>query len=230
MTAQMNSISMIARAFQEGGIWMYAILIVQIVISAIIVERIYSLFFVKTKNQKDLLLSFEEDIKHGRLEKVISRARNLSEQESIAAVIQAGAQAASSFGGKDEIQSKMDEVLSVENVKLERRTGFLSMFANVSTLLGLLGTIIGLIQAFASIANMNGAEKSLLLTQGVALAMNTTAYGLIVAIPTLIIYAILVNRTNQLQEELNQSAFKAFNWLSFNYESTARKINSSKSV
>ncbi|MEQ1664472.1 MAG: MotA/TolQ/ExbB proton channel family protein, partial [Bdellovibrionales bacterium] len=194
------------------------------------VERIYSLFFVKTKNQKDLLLSFEEDIKHGRLEKVISRARNLSEQESIAAVIQAGAQAASSFGGKDEIQSKMDEVLSVENVKLERRTGFLSMFANVSTLLGLLGTIIGLIQAFASIANMNGAEKSLLLTQGVALAMNTTAYGLIVAIPTLIIYAILVNRTNQLQEELNQSAFKAFNWLSFNYESTARKINSSKSV
>jgi biopolymer transport protein ExbB/TolQ len=180
---------------------------------------------MKSKNQKNILTSFEDDIKRGRLDKVIDRSRILSEHESIAAVVQAGAQAALSFGGKDEIQSKMDEVLSVENVKLERRTGFLSMLANVSTLLGLLGTIVGLIQSFASIANMNGVEKSTTLTQGVALAMNATAYGLIVAIPTLILYGVLVNRTNHLQEDLNQSAFKAFNWLSFNYESTSRKIN-----
>jgi biopolymer transport protein ExbB/TolQ len=127
------------------------------------------------------------------------------------------------MGGREEIQSKMDEVFAVESEKLERRTGFLAMLANVGTLLGLLGTIVGLIQAFDAVATLNPVEKSMMLTKGVALAMNTTAYGLIMAIPALIMYAVLTNRSNRLQEDLSQATTKALNWLSFSYENVGRK-------
>lgn len=228
MESHINVISSIARAFSDGGIWMFAIMIAQIFSIAIIAERVYALFINRSQNQKTIARDFEDDIKKGRLDLALSKARTLSRNEPVAAVIQAGVLAAQDMGGRDEIQAKMDEVLAVENAKLERRTGFLSMLGNVGTLLGLLGTIVGLIQAFSSVSNMNAAEKSMYLTQGVALAMNATAYGLIMAIPALIMYAVLMNRTNHLQEDLNQAAFKAFNWLSFSFESVPAKATRSQ--
>jgi biopolymer transport protein ExbB len=226
-----NIVTSIAKAFSEGGIWMFAIMAAQIFSVAIIAERVFALFINRSKNQKAIAKDFEEDIKRGRLDLALAKARTLAKSEPVAAVVQAGILAAQDMGGRDEIQAKMDEVLSVENAKLERRTGFLAMLGNVGTLLGLLGTIVGLIQAFSSVSQMNGAEKSMYLTQGVALAMNATAYGLIMAIPALVMYAVLMNRTNHLQEDLNQSAFKVFNWLSFGFESVpARPSRPSKSV
>jgi len=226
-----NIITSIAKAFSEGGIWMFAIMTAQIFSLAIVAERVFALFVARSKNQKAIAKDFEDDIKRGRLDLALAKARSLSRNQPIASVVQAGILAAQDMGGRDEIQAKMDEVLSVENAKLERRTGFLAMLGNVGTLLGLLGTIVGLIQAFSSVSNMNGAEKSMYLTQGVALAMNATAYGLIMAIPALVMYAVLMNRTNHLQEDLNQSAFKVFNWLSFNIESVpSRPSRPSKSV
>lgn len=228
MSATTNLITVAAHAFSEGGIWMYAILIAQIVSIAIIAERIFALYFVRIKNQEKVVRAFEEDIKQGRIEKAITKARGISASHPVAAVVVAGALAARDLGGREEIQAKMNEVLAHENAILERRTGFLSMLGNVGTLLGLLGTIVGLIQAFSSVANLNAAEKSVLLTQGVSLAMNTTAYGLIMAIPALIMFSVLTNRTNQLQEDLNQAATKAFNWLSFNYEAMPTKLSARK--
>jgi biopolymer transport protein ExbB/TolQ len=228
MESHINIISSIAKAFSDGGIWMYAIMLAQIFSIAIIGERVYALFVLRHQNQKDIAKEFEDDIKKGRLDLALSKSRALSNKEAVAAVVQAGLLAAQDMGGREEIQAKMDEVLAVENAKLERRTGFLSMLGNVGTLLGLLGTIVGLIQAFSSVSNMNAAEKSMYLTQGVALAMNATAYGLIMAIPALIMYAVLMNRTNHLQEDLNQAAFKVFNWLSFNFESVPAKNSRSQ--
>ena len=123
-----------------------------------------------------------------------------------------------SFGGRGEIQGKMDEVLLNENAKLEKRTGFLAMLANVGTLAGLLGTIVGMIKSFAAVTYANPMEKATLLSAGISEAMNTTAYGLIMAIPTLIMFAVLTNRTTQLSEDMNQGALKVFNWLSYSYE------------
>ncbi|OFZ15947.1 MAG: gliding motility protein [Bdellovibrionales bacterium RBG_16_40_8] len=227
----MSFITEITKAFSEGGVWMYAILGVQIASIAIIAERAFALYMINKKNQKKIIRNFEDDIRRGELELAVKNASGLANSEPIAAVVLAGAMAAKNMGGRDEIQAKMDEVLAVENAKLGRRTGFLAMLGNVSTLLGLLGTIIGLINAFASVANLNAAEKSILLTKGVALAMNTTAYGLITAIPALVMYAVLTNRTNHLQEDLNQAALKVFNWLSFNYEAIpGRTVRPQKSV
>jgi len=229
MEADLGTISTIGKAFADGGIWMWAILAVQIVSIAIIIERIIALYVLRRPNQKQYAEKFEQDIRRGEIEAVINSAQRMRFVNPVANVVEAGAQAARDMGGRQEIQAKMDEVLLAENSKLERRTGFLAMLGNVGTLLGLLGTIVGLIGAFGSVASVNPVEKAALLTQGISMAMTTTAYGLIMAIPALVMFAVLQNRANRIAEDLNQGSLKIFNWLSFNYESIPANKKGQKS-
>jgi biopolymer transport protein ExbB len=217
----------ISEAFNHGGIWMYAILGIHILSIAIMAERAYVLYFKKTGGQKRLTGHLEDDIKKGRLESAMAKAQAMSRSEDIGSVAQAGIQAAMNMGGKEEIHAKMEEVLDVANSSLERRTGFLGMIGNVATLIGLLGTITGMIKSFAAVGMANAAEKATILSSGISEAMNCTAYGLIVAIPALVMYAVLQNRTALLQEDLNQSSTKVLNWLSFSFEPIKAKKKSS---
>lgn len=98
--------------------------------------------------------------------------------------------------------------------RLESRTHYLAIFANVATLLGLLGTIIGLIQAFTAVASVNPAEKADMLSASISVAMNTTAFGLMAAIPLLLIYALLQSKTTQLVDSLEMAAVKFLNIIS----------------
>ncbi|MCB0349023.1 MAG: MotA/TolQ/ExbB proton channel family protein, partial [Bdellovibrionales bacterium] len=168
--------------------------------------------------------AFEQDIKKGKIEAVIMKAQSLGNGSAIGKTIAAGAQAALDMGGKEEIQSKMDEVLLAEHSILEKRTGFLAAIGNIGTLAGLLGTIIGLISSFNAVANSNPLEKATLLSQGISMAMYATAYGLLMAIPALVFFAIFQNRANSLSEDTNQGALMVFNWLSYNYEPVKKKI------
>ncbi len=208
----------IALSFQHGGFWMFPILALQLFSIAIVIERTYVLFFKNKSNQKDIAAAFEDHIRRGELTQLIQKTEAMQMTTPIARVTLAGAKAAMNMGGKEEIQGKMDEVLGEENSLLDRRVGFLSMFGNVATLTGLLGTITGMIKSFAAVAYANPAEKAALLAAGISEAMNATAYGLIVAIPALVAYAILQNRANHLGEDLNQTALRVFNWLSYVYE------------
>lgn len=214
----MEFMSKIATAFEQGGIWMYPILVVQLISLAIAAERIYALFIKRKINQSQIVAGFEDGIRRGEIGGVIEKAQGLEHTQPVARAVLAGAKAAKTLGGKDEIQGKMDEVLLHENALIERRTGFLTMFGNVATLTGLLGTIAGMIHSFAAVAFAGPAEKAALLAAGISEAMNCTAYGLVTAIPALVMYAILQNRANLLTEDLNTSALKAFNWLSYAYE------------
>lgn len=219
----MDFFTKISLAFEHGGMWMYVILTIQLFSVAIMIERTIVLFGRKKINQTEAALTFEDDIRRGEIDSVINKANNMSATNPVAKAILAGAKSAKFFGGKDEIQAKMDEVLLHENALLDRRTGFLSMLGNVATLVGLLGTITGMIKSFAAVSYASPAEKAALLAAGISEAMNATAYGLIAAIPALIAYAILMNRANLISEDLNQGALKVFNWLSYNYESVGFK-------
>ncbi|RME15646.1 MAG: MotA/TolQ/ExbB proton channel family protein [Bdellovibrio sp.] len=190
------------------------------------IERVMKLFVIRSTSQRKLVQKFEKYIKAGQLDKVIQAKAPVGKKYPILDVVKAGAQAARNLGGRDEIRSKMDEVLLNEKEKLEKRTGFLAMLGNVGTLLGLLGTIVGLIKAFASVTDSNPVEKAALLTQGISMAMNTTAYGLIMAIPALVAYSILQNRANALNEDLTQAALRAYNWLSYHLDPIKRKTGS----
>jgi biopolymer transport protein ExbB/TolQ len=214
------------QAFNHGGFVMYVIAAGQVVSIAIIVERVMALYMARTMNNREIAKEFEEDIKRGRIDRVLSKAQALADRGSaLGKTIVAGAQAAHHRGGREEIQSKMDEVLLSEASILEKRTGFLAAIGNIGTLAGLLGTILGLIDSFQAVANSNPVEKATLLSQGISMAMHATAYGLIMAIPALVMFAVLQNRANALTEDLNQTALMVYNWLSYSYESVKEKAS-----
>ena len=162
----------IALAFEHGGIWMYPILLVQMASIAIMAERAYTLYFKRKTNQKAFAASFESMIRKGRVEEAIDTAKTQTTNNPVANAIVAGGQAALGFGGRDEIQGRMDEVLLEENFKAEKRIGFLAMMGNVSTLIGLLGTITGMIKSFGAVSMASPAEKASLLSAGISEAMN----------------------------------------------------------
>lgn len=215
----MEFISSLGKAFVSSeAIWMFVILAAQITSIAIMVERSVALFMRRSLNQKAVAKIISDEIESGNLERAMKRAQSYGNRHPIATVALAGMQAATDMGGKEEIQLRMDEILLEESSRVEKRIGFLSMFANVATLMGLLGTVSGLIQSFAGIANANPAQKSIILSEGISTAMNTTAYGLIVAVPALIMYAVLQNRANRLTDDLNKSALRIFISLTCKYD------------
>lgn len=215
-------ITQLGAFFQQGGFWMWPIMSIQIISIALIVERACSLFLSRSANARDIVQDLEKDIKNGDMDKVILKAQK-SGHAPIATLAQVGAQSTIDLGGREELQLKMDEVLIEESGRLEIRIGYLSMLANVATLLGLLGTIVGLIQAFTSVGSANASEKAKLLSEGVSVAMNTTAYGLVVAVPALIAFAVLQTRANKLTDDLNKAGLRMFIWLGFNVEGVPSK-------
>jgi biopolymer transport protein ExbB len=111
--------------------------------------------------------------------------------------------------------------------KISARTGFLSTIANVATLLGLFGTILGLIQSFEAVGNANAQQRSALLAQGISTAMNATMLGLAVAIPCMVFYSFLMNRSNRLNSEVERSAVKTLDLLKQRYYSADFPADSS---
>jgi biopolymer transport protein ExbB/TolQ len=105
----------------------------------------------------------------------------------------------------------MDEATLREAPVIERRTGYLAMIANVATLLGLLGTILGLIHAFAAVANANPADKATILASSISEAMNCTAFGLATAIPALVAYSVLQGRTQHMLDAINETSVAVLN-------------------
>ncbi len=219
----MDLVAGIADAFLKGGMWMWVILGLQVATLAIIVERYIFLFRKNTIGERKHVNKYEPGIRSGSLDQIKTEAGRL--ERPVDAVVLAGVEAAVNWGGKDEIRGKMDEILLDTNAKLEERTSFLAMLGNVATLTGLLGTIVGMIKSFTAVSTASPMEKATLLSSGISEAMNTTAYGLIVAIPALIMYAILLNRSGKLSEDLNQASLKVFNWLSYAYEPAERAID-----
>jgi biopolymer transport protein ExbB/TolQ len=112
---------------------------------------------------------------------------------------------------RDDVEKAMEESLMEVVPRLEKRTHYLASFANIATLLGLLGTIIGLIQAFQAVANANPAEKADLLSASISVAMNTTAFGLMVAIPLLLLHSLLQSKTTEIVDSLEMASVKFLN-------------------
>ena len=110
-----------------------------------------------------------------------------------------------------EVQAAMDEAALKELPRIEKRTGYLSMLGNIATLVGLLGTILGLIHSFAGVAGVDPSMKATLLAKGISEAMNCTAFGLIVAIPALLEFAILQGWTQGTLDDINEVSVQVVN-------------------
>lgn len=218
----------IVNFFAVGGFWMIPIFFAQLASLAIIAERVMRLYVQRKPELRSQANLFEADIKKGNLERVVLQARSLDRSSALRNIVEAGASAAMNMGGREEIQAKMDEVLVREQSKLESRIEFLAMLGNVGTLLGLLGTIVGMIRSFAAISAADQVTKATLLAEGVSEAMHATAYGLVMAIPALVMYSVLQHRVNKLSDDMTQAALRIYNLLGFHYDSV--KSNVKKSV
>jgi len=220
----------IIRSFQEGGVFMYFILVFGLFTLAFLYERAQALFF-KTKsvpaNFRSQLLGF---ISTGDYLGAQNFAQNIaaSSNAALARVAALGCRLRANGAGDDELQARMDEALSREISALDKRTGFLGMFGNVATLLGLLGTIAGMIHSFAAVASASPADRATMLSLGISEAMNCTAFGLIVAIPALVAFAIFQNRTDKLITSLTENTTEVFNDLLFLTESDRVSVGASK--
>jgi biopolymer transport protein ExbB/TolQ len=126
-----------------------------------------------------------------------------------------------------EIQNAVDEAVLEVFPLLNKRSSYLPMLANVATLTGLLGTIQGLIMAFEAVAHASAETKQTLLAAGISTAMFTTASGLVVAIPTLILHSIVAARTTKIMDEIDQFALKTVNLLGARRRGTLDKDGAS---
>jgi len=187
----------VARAFQNGGTFMYSIGLVSAFAFAMIIERIYYLY-VKFDVKADIIWpEIFNKVKNQDIKGAIEKANN--SDVPFFYVIQYTLEHINT--GK--IRDFSDEAIYEVTPELNRRVNYISLMANIATLLGLLGTITGLIGAFMGVAAADPGEKQKKLASGIATAMNTTAFGLIVAIPCLIAYTILLSKAESLQETID---------------------------
>ncbi len=202
----------IVRFFQQGGSFMYPIALVLAIGLAIALERFVYLAAVRRKNRR----VYEQGILPLLRKRDYSRAMQAasSSDSAIASVMGAGISRLLSQHRREEIEYAMEEGLMEVLPRLEKRTQYLATLANISTLLGLLGTIIGLIAAFTAVASADPSQKASLLSQSISVAMNTTAFGLMSAIPLLMFHALLQTRTNEIVDSFEMAGVKLLNIVS----------------
>jgi biopolymer transport protein ExbB len=201
----------IIRFFQEGGFFMYPISLVLVVGLIIAIERYSYLTLAKRSNRS----VFEKLFQMMRSKDLKGALNYASESKSaMGMMVGAGLQRLSRRQDRADIEYAMEEGLLETMPRLEKRTQYLATLANISTLLGLLGTIIGLIAAFTAVASADPAEKASLLSQSISVAMNTTAFGLMAAIPLLLIHSVLQAKTNEIVDSFEMAGLKVMNLIS----------------
>lgn len=194
--------------FQEGGAFMYPIAVVMAIGFAIAIERLLYIAKEKSSNRQafnELLPILKKRDFRGALNYASASDSKLGQIFASAIARMPTSQS------REDLEFAMEEGLMEAIPQLEKRTQYVAMLANIATLLGLLGTIMGLIAAFAAVANAAPAEKAALLSQSISVAMNTTAFGLMAAIPLILIHSYIQSKTNDIVDSLEMAGVKFLN-------------------
>jgi biopolymer transport protein ExbB len=197
--------------FQKGGLFMYPILLVFVAGMAITVERWFKLNRIRSLNRKMWNL-LHPVLTKGDFDK--ARTMIDKDKSTISQMLGMGLARVGAVRRREDIEIAMEESMMEIIPQLEKRTPYVALLSNIATLLGLLGTIMGLIEAFTAVANANPAEKADLLSASISVAMNTTAFGLMSAIPLLLFHAKLMSTTGQIVDSLEMASVKALNSIS----------------
>lgn len=197
--------------FFKGGLFVWPILFMFVAIMAIAVERAVNLSRIRSVNRKmwnvlgPILAKGEFD----RARKIID-----NDKSTVSQMLGMGLARMGVVRRREDIEIAMEESMMEIIPQLERRLPYVALFSNIATLLGLLGTIVGLIDAFTAVSAANPAEKADLLSASISVAMNTTAFGLMAAIPLLLFHAKLTSTTGHIVDSLEMASVKALNSIS----------------
>ena len=200
----------IVNFFVQGGAFMFPILIVAAVGAAIAVERYITLTRTGARNR-----AFWARVEPVLMKGEFDKAREMSSKDDtiISRLLSIGLALQGSVRRRDDVEKAMEESMMEGIPLLQKRTHYLATFANLATLLGLLGTVSGLIHAFAAVATVNPAEKANLLSASISEAMNCTAFGLVTAVPLLFLHALLQTKTTELIDGIETASVKFLNTL-----------------
>jgi biopolymer transport protein ExbB len=201
----------IAKFFESGGSFMYVILSVSAFGVAVIIERLYYLHIRCRINAKNLLATLTRLVRTDKVDE--ARKLCLKSKSPLAVILESALWHYEQGLSNEEIQNAVDETALRELPRVHKRTHYLALLSNVSTLLGLLGTITVLIQAFDALSAADPSQKSVLLSKGIAESMNCTAFGLIVGIPCMVAHSILQAKSGQIIEEIDESSVRLLNFL-----------------
>lgn len=195
----------IVQFVNDSGVVGWFIMLVGFGAIALIVERAYMLYYKYGMNTEEFMTKVQTLVLARKSDEALVLCNQLN-----------GKPLANSFrtilekaDRDDDAIFQAHDIAMAENVPvLTKRLHYLSMLANVATLMGLLGTIHGLILSFAAVAQADPAQKQAMLANGISVSMYTTALGLVVAIPAMVFYSFLVSRQNQLVDQMTEKCGK----------------------
>lgn len=190
-----------------GASVMWIILIIACLIIGLLIERGWYLFIRCGMGSGSFMSGISKYLKAGDYAKAIQYASSVNTPlaKGITSILQNRGK------GSKTVQKAVDEVFLTEVPKISRWLPMMSTLANLATLLGLTGTIFGLMIAFDAIANVPAAQRAQALATGISVAMATTLWGLLVAVPTIFFHGILSNRSDKVIEEMDEKTTKLIN-------------------
>jgi len=204
----MNAFNTAVKFFQDCGLFIYPSILIMALGVAIAIERF--IFLSKARNQNRKMWSqVLPMLQKGQFRDVQSVTAN--SDAAVGKIVNYGLDRMQSPGRREDFDAAMEEGMMEIVPRLEKRTHYIATFANVITLVGLLGTIIGLIKGFTAVAQVNPAEKAELLSASISIAMNNTAFALMVAIPFLLIHAFLQAKTSEIVDGLEAAKISFLN-------------------
>jgi len=204
----MNAFNTAVKFFQDCGLFIYPSILIMSLGLAIAIERFLILNRARSENRK-VWAQVLPMLQQGQFREVLNLTAK--SDAAIGKIVNYGLVRMQSPGRREDLDAAMEEGMMEIVPRLEKRTHYIATFANVITLVGLLGTIIGLIKGFTAVAQVNPAEKAEMLSASISIAMNNTAFALMVAIPFLLIHSFLQSKTSEIVDGLEAAKISFLN-------------------
>jgi biopolymer transport protein ExbB/TolQ len=204
----MSAFDTAIKFFQDSGLFIYPSILIMALGLAIAIERFMFLTRARNENRK-VWAEVLPVLQKGQFKD--AQGMTARSDAAVGKIVNYGLTRMQSPGRREDFDAAMEEGMMEIVPRLEKRTHYIATFANVITLVGLLGTIIGLIKGFTAVAAVNPAEKAEMLSASISIAMNNTAFALSVAIPFLLIHAFLQARTSEIVDGLEAAKISFLN-------------------
>jgi biopolymer transport protein ExbB/TolQ len=199
-----------AKFYQDGGFWMHSIALCAVLGAGVMIERFIFLFFRFNINGGQFFNQIQKLVMANNIDRAIKLC-NAADKAALARVIKAGLTRANK--GEADIAAAIEEAILEVSPPITKRISMMAAIANIATLLGLLGTIFGMLDAFRAVADAPADQRSTALARGIGIAMNTTGFGLMVAIPLLAAHIFISSLAKKISDEIDLYAVKLENLL-----------------
>jgi len=207
----MSMIQTIATFFNSGGAFMWVILIVMAISTAVVIERMFFYFITCRFNAAKSVTTIAAALKDDKID--AARLAIGKGNAPVQVLLKVAVDRFAEHTSNEDIEEGIQEAAITQMPRMIARLNYLSLFSNIATLLGLLGTISGLQASFGSLGGVEASRKATMLAAGIAEAMNCTAFGLIVAVPCMVMYTVLYNKQQQLTKALDESVIRLVNYM-----------------